>query len=164
MKSQFRLWSSEFSDNGKLSKIHEFNSLGGDGQNVSPKIDWSDVPDNTQSFALTIYDPDAPTGSGFWHWVIFNIPKSIRSLEQDAGNIATQLAPSETVQVLNDYGEPGFGGPCPPFGDEPNRYEFVLYALDTPKIELDKECTNALVRYYILQHAIENARIVAYYP
>ena len=163
MANLFRLWSADFQDNGTLSNAHEFNSFGGKGKNLSPQLEWENPPSDTKSFAFTLYDFDAPTGSGFWHWVIFNIPSDVRAIEQNAGDLSNKLAPSGAIQVRNDYGSHGFGGPCPPPGDKPHRYEFVLYALDIEKLDVDEQCTNAIARFLILQHSLGSARILAYY-
>lgn len=98
------------------------------GLNVSPQLSWSNVPDGTKSFALILFDPDAPTGSGFYHWVVANIPASVTS-------IAENTLPPGVVQGWTDYGESKFGGPCPPPGDPPHRYQFTVYALDVPTID-----------------------------
>lgn len=163
MDNNFRLWSSEFSDNGVLTKDHEFNSFGGNGKNLSPEIEWNNPPVDTKSFALTVYDPDAPTGSGFWHWVLLNISSDVRKLEQNAGDLANKLAPSGALQILNDYGFQGFGGACPPIGDKPHQYEFSLHALNIEKLDVDEKCTNAVARFLINQHSIEKVKIVAHY-
>jgi Raf kinase inhibitor-like YbhB/YbcL family protein len=97
------------------------------GENVSPQLSWSNVPEGTKSFALICFDPDAPTGSGFYHWIVANIPASVTS-------IAENTVPSGAVQGSNDYGESQYGGPCPPTGDSAHRYHFTVYALDTPSI------------------------------
>jgi Raf kinase inhibitor-like YbhB/YbcL family protein len=163
MTINFCLKSPEFVENGTLNKKHEFNSFGGDGNNLSPKLEWSNFPVNAKSFALTLYDPDAPTGSGFWHWIILNIPIDVCVLEKNAGDIESKYAPKNAIHIVNDYGFKGFGGPCPPSGDKPHRYEFVLHAIDVEKIDIDEKCTNAVARFMINQHSIEKAKTTAYY-
>ncbi|ACK66595.1 PEBP family protein [Rippkaea orientalis PCC 8801] len=163
MPTNFRLWSPEFSDQGKLSLDHEFNGFGGNGQNISPRLEWENPPADTKSFALTVYDPDAPTGSGFWHWVIFNIPSDLRVIEQNAGTVSTQLLPSEAIQLHNDYGFAGYGGALPPVGDPPHPYQFVLHALSVERLDINAETTNAVARFLMSSYVIENAMTVGYY-
>jgi Raf kinase inhibitor-like YbhB/YbcL family protein len=102
------------------------------GENVSPQLSWTGVPAGTQSFCLTCFDPDAPTGSGFWHWVVANIPARVTNLDEKA---ATKGLPSGVVQGYTDYGASHWGGPCPPPGDPSHRYIFTVYALDIPAID-----------------------------
>ena len=128
--AQLRVTSTTFHPGGMIPPSMAFAGCG--GQNVSPQLSWTEVPAGTQSFALTCFDPDAPTGSGFWHWVVANIPGSITSL--DANAAATGL-PLGATQGYTDYGASQWGGPCPPQGDHPHRYLFTVYALDVPSIE-----------------------------
>ena len=118
------------------------NGFGCTGGNVSPALVWANAPAGTQSFAVTVYDPDAPTGSGFWHWAVFNIPGSATGLAQGAGNTASAL-PRPAYGGVNDFLETGatggngnYGGPCPPQGDAPHRYVFTVYALAVDNIHL----------------------------
>lgn len=148
---------------GQLTIDQVFSGFGCAGKNISPSLRWTDAPKNTKSFALTVYDPDAPTGSGWWHWVIFNISAGTTELKTDAGNLQKNIAPKGSVQSVTDFGTPGFGGPCPPIGDKPHRYIFTIYALDVPKIDLDEKASPALVGYMLNQHAIEKASIISYY-
>ncbi len=123
------LASSTFEPNGAIPLKMVFDRCG--GQNISPQLAWSGFPSATKSFALTCFDPDAPTGSGFWHWVVANIPASVTSFAENAA--ATGL-PGGAVEGFTDYGVSHYGGPCPPAGDPPHRYVFTLYALDIPSI------------------------------
>jgi len=148
---------------GQLTIDQVFNGFGCTGKNISPELKWSDAPKNTKSFALTVYDPDAPTGSGWWHWVIFNISPETTELATDAGNPQKYLAPKGSVQSMTDYGKPGFGGACPPPGDKPHRYIFTLYALDIPKLDLDEKANAALVGFTLNMHAIAKASMISYY-
>jgi len=95
------------------------NVFGCEGGNISPSLSWSGAPADTKSFAITVYDPDAPTGSGFWHWVVFNIPSSTTSIPKDAGNEKKKLMPKGVIQSRTDFGTDGYGGPCPPPAGRP---------------------------------------------
>jgi Raf kinase inhibitor-like YbhB/YbcL family protein len=117
------------------------NGFGCKGQNVSPALQWRNAPAGTQSFALQVYDPDAPTGSGFWHWAVYNIPANVSALAQGAGNQLASL-PAGASGGNTDFMDTGatggngnYGGPCPPVGDAPHRYIFTLFALDLPNLE-----------------------------
>ena len=148
---------------GQATKKHEFNAFGGNGDNVSPDLFWENVPEGTKSFAITMYDPDAPTGSGWWHWLVFNIPKNVTKLVENAGNITLNLAPKGSVQSLTDYGTTGYGGPCPPVGHGFHRYIITIYALKAEKLELKESTNPAVVGYYLWKNTIEKASIITYY-
>lgn len=129
-ESHFSVTSTTFAAGATIPARVAFSACG--GENVSPQLSWSGFPPGTQSFALTCFDPDAPTGSGFWHWVVANIPARVTSLEESA---ATKGLPLGATQGFTDYGTSHWGGPCPPPGDPPHRYIFTVYALDIPSIE-----------------------------
>ncbi len=148
---------------GQLTIDQVFSGFGCTGKNISPQLKWMNAPKNTKSFAITVYDPDAPTGSGWWHWVIFNIPADTAEIKAGAGNPEKNLAPKGSVQSMTDYGKPGFGGACPPPGDKPHRYIFTIFALDVPRLDLDEKANAALVGYMLNQHAIEKASLISYY-
>src|SRR6059058_940360 len=126
----FTVRSDNFAEQGTLPKEHVHQAMGAGGQNVSPQLHWSGAPAGTKSFALTLYDPDAPTGSGWWHWVVFDIAAGTTSLAEGAVSSGGNLPPGAT-EGRTDFGTPGYGGPCPPPGDKPHRYIFTLYALKT---------------------------------
>ncbi|MEJ2039449.1 MAG: YbhB/YbcL family Raf kinase inhibitor-like protein [Desulfosarcinaceae bacterium] len=148
---------------GQLSKTQEFSGFGCSGKNISPSLKWMDAPENTKSFAVTVYDPDAPTGSGWWHWLIFNIPAETSELKTDAGNVKQGLSPKGSVQSINDYGLPGFGGACPPVGDKPHRYVFTVYALDVASLNLDAKTLPPVVGFTLNQHTLARATLIAYF-
>ncbi|UYO46727.1 YbhB/YbcL family Raf kinase inhibitor-like protein [Rhodopseudomonas palustris] len=129
-----KLTSPDIAEGATIAHEQLFNSFGCTGANVSPALSWSDAPAGTKSFAVTMYDPDAPTGSGWWHWVVFNIPATTTSLPKGAGDIAKGLMPEGTIQGLTDFGVPGYGGPCPPPGDKPHRYQITVFAVDVEKL------------------------------
>jgi Raf kinase inhibitor-like YbhB/YbcL family protein len=129
------------------------------GKNISPALSWSGAPNGTKSFALSIYDPDAPTGSGFWHWVVFNIPADVTSLTKGAGDPKSDAAPKGAVQSRTDFGTPGYGGPCPPKGDNPHHYQITIFALDTDKIDADENSTAAFVGFNLHFHTLAKATL-----
>lgn len=153
----FTLSSNDIS--GQLSSDEVFNGFGCTGKNISPELSWKDAPKGTKSFAITVYDPDAPTGSGWWHWVVFNIPKDKNTLEKGFGNKET----TNIVQSVTDYGITGFGGACPPLGDKAHRYVFTVYALDVESLDLDKKTNAAVVGFYVNSHTLAKSSIIAYY-
>jgi Raf kinase inhibitor-like YbhB/YbcL family protein len=146
-----------------ISNTHVFNGFGCSGKNISPRLKWTDAPKETKSFALTVYDPDAPTGSGWWHWSLVNIPASYKSLPLDFGRADQFKTKDDILQIRNDFGAHKFGGPCPPVGDKPHRYIFTLYALKTDKIDLDQGSAAALAGYMINQNAIAKSSFEALY-
>jgi Raf kinase inhibitor-like YbhB/YbcL family protein len=159
----FTLSSPDVAANSTMANANVFNGMGCSGGNISPQLVWSDAPAGTESFALTVYDPDAPTGSGFWHWVVANIPASVTGLARGAGTADGKALPAGSVQVATDFGVPGFGGPCPPTGDKPHRYIFTLFALKTPKLELPEHATAAVTGFMIHFNVIAQTGFTAYY-
>jgi Raf kinase inhibitor-like YbhB/YbcL family protein len=148
---------------GQLTIENVYAGFGCTGKNISPSLQWINAPKSAKSFALSVYDPDAPTGSGWWHWVIFNIPSDVMELKTDAGNIQKKIAPAGSIQSMTDFGKPGFGGACPPVGDKPHRYLFTVFALDVAKLDLDEKAGAALVGYMLNAHAIAKASLISYY-
>jgi len=146
---------------GQLTKTQEFNGFGCTGENISPALEWKDAPKGTKSFAITMYDPDAPTGSGWWHWSIFNIPASTTGIATNATR--SELLPKGATEGTNDYGVVGFGGACPPKGDGFHTYVITVYALDVEKLDINKETNQAVVGYMINAHTIAKSSIVSYY-
>jgi Raf kinase inhibitor-like YbhB/YbcL family protein len=157
------LASPDIAANSTIGTTHVFNSWGCTGANVSPRLEWNGAPEGTQSFALTVYDPDAPTGSGFWHWVVVNIPASAHALPPGAGTADGKGLPAGSLQVSTDFGAPGYGGPCPPVGDKPHRYIFTLYALKVPKLDLPEHATAAAAGFMIHFNVIDKASFTATY-
>lgn len=159
----FALSSPQIKAGGRIAQEQVFNSFGCTGGNVSPALEWKGAPADAKSFAVTVYDPDAPTGSGWWHWVVFNIPAGINGLPKNAGDPAAKLAPAGSVQSSTDFGKPGYGGPCPPAGDKPHRYQITVYALKIDKLPLDENAPAAMVGYYLRQNLIQKAVLQAKY-
>lgn len=145
---------------GQATAKDFFNSFGCTGQNTSPHLSWTDAPKDTVSFAVTIFDVDAPSGSGWWHWIIFNIPADTTELKPEAGDISKSIAPEGSVQGRNDYGTFGYGGPCPPPG-QLHQYLITVFALKT-KLDLDKDTVPAIIGFNINDNTIAKASIVIY--
>lgn len=139
-----------------------FNSFGCIGGNISPDLSWEGAPEGTKAFAVTSYDPDAPTGSGWWHWTVFNIPANTTKLEAGAGSTKKSALPKGAIQGQTDFGKPGYGGPCPPAGDKPHRYIFTVYALKD-SVPLKKDASGAMVGFYLRQLKLAEASIEAKY-
>ena len=146
-----------------MPKAQEFNGFGCSGGNLSPHLKWSDVPKGTKSFAITAYDPDAPTGSGWWHWQVVNIPVSVMEISTGAGDTKTNIVPTGSVQIKNDFGSRGFGGACPPENHGVHHYRFTVHALSVEKLELPDDASGALVGYMINAHTIESSTIESLY-
>lgn len=145
-----------------MKKAQEFQGFGCSGGNLSPKLSWSGAPKETKAYAIIAYDPDAPTGSGWWHWQIVNIPKAVTTLPSGAGDSSKKLTPKGSIQISNDYGIAGFGGACPPKDHGAHRYQFTVHAL-SKKLELPENPSSALVGYMINAHSLDSSTIEALY-
>lgn len=156
----FSLTSPQLSPGGLMNNEQVLNGFGCTGENISPQLDWSGEPSATKSFALTVYDPDAPTGSGWWHWVMFNIPADVHTLVK---GVSEGKLPAGTVQSRTDFGSPGYGGACPPVGNKPHRYQFTLWALDTDTLPLDQNAPAAMVGFYLNKHQLGKASLTVLY-
>jgi Raf kinase inhibitor-like YbhB/YbcL family protein len=156
--SKFSLTSADVK--GTFSQAQIFNGFGCTGGNVSPQLSWTGAPADTKSFALTVFDPDAPTGSGWWHWVVVNIPPTTTQLP--AGASPSKL-PAGALETRTDFGKPGYGGPCPPAGSAPHHYVFTLYALKVPKLDLDAQASGAMAGFMIRQNSLGSATFTATY-
>lgn len=158
---QFSVTSDDLIPGGELPMAHVHS--GASGEDQSPHLAWSGFPDTTRSFAVTVFDPDAPTACGWWHWQVINIPADVVSVARDAGRPDGSGLPDGAVQMRNDYGYSGFGGAGPPPGDMPHRYFFVVHALDTERLDLGPDTTNAVVGFHLTAHAVARATLVTTY-
>lgn len=147
---------------GQFTNEFVAGNFGCSGNNQSPELHWVNAPAGTKSFAVTMYDPDAPTGSGLWHWVIVNIPASTSQLKRGAGNTQAKLAPLESLQSINDTGAAGYQGPCPPEGDAPHRYLITVYALNTAQLGTTKSTTAAISGFLLNKASIAKASLIVY--
>ncbi len=160
------LTSNSFADGDYLDQAHilsESYGFGCAGGNTSPHLQWSGAPAETKSFALTCYDPDAPTGSGFWHWLVVNIPPEVTELRLDAGNPTSGLLPDGALQTRTDFGAPGYGGPCPPQGDHPHRYIFTLFAVKEGSLAVNADTMPAVVGFMLNFNTLEKATLMGLY-
>lgn len=161
--ADFHLSSPDIKAGSMIDKKFEFNGFGCAGENKSPVLNWSGAPAGTKSFAVTVYDPDAPTGSGWWHWSVINVPVNVTGLKSDAGAVGGANLPQGASQVRIDYGVAGWGGTCPPQGDKPHRYIFTVHALKIEKLEIPADATAALAGYMINGNSIAKASFTAKY-
>ncbi len=160
------LTSTSFEDDDYLGNAHilsEAHGFGCAGGNQSPQLTWSGAPEGTESFALTCFDPDAPTGSGFWHWVVVNIPPATTSLELGAGAADNGKLPAGALQVRTDFGAPGYGGPCPPAGDHPHRYLFTLHAVGVAALPVTADTSAAVVGFQLHFNTLDKASLMGLY-
>ena len=154
----FTVHSDDFSNLGPFVLAQYSKKLGiPGGGDVSPQLSWSGAPEETRSFAVTMFDPDAPTGSGFWHWAVYNIPASVTSLPADAANRAG--LPRGAVELMNDAGFRGFAGAAPPAGHGPHRYMVVVHAVDVESLNLPADATPASLGFALFTHTLARARI-----
>jgi Raf kinase inhibitor-like YbhB/YbcL family protein len=159
---KFLLKSADVKPGATLTEQQVFNGFGCSGANVSPQLAWANPPAGTKSFVVTVYDPDAPTGSGWWHWVVYNIPASATELAQGAGSNKAPL-PAGATQGRTDFGAPGFGGACPPVGDKPHRYIFTVSALKVEKLEAAADASPALIGFMTHANSLGKATFTATY-
>ena len=160
---EFVVTSAQIKKSGHIDTEQVLNGFGCQGGNVSPALQWRGAPVETKSFAVTVYDPDAPTGSGWWHWVVFNVPATADGVVKNAGDVQKNLLPAGSIQSRTDFGKPGYGGPCPPAGDKPHRYQFTVYALKTDTLPLDENAPAAMVGFYLHQNMIKKTLLNATY-
>lgn len=161
--AKLQISSLNISPNSTISNKHVFKGFGCSGENISPQISWNNAPIGTKSYALTVYDPDAPTGSGWWHYVAINIPATYSELPANFGATNSFKTKDGINQVRNDFGIYNFGGPCPPQGDKKHRYFFTIHALKVEKLDVPESATAALAGFMINQNTIAKASFAGYY-
>lgn len=152
----FEVSSNDIHEGQLMKSEFTFSGMGCTGDNISPQLSWKDAPEGTKSFAITVFDPDAPTGSGWWHWLALNIPANVSSVEQGS--------PMKNVlQTKNDFGTMSYGGACPPAGDGMHRYQYTVWALPQEKIDLPADISPAVVGYTLNSMALDKAVLTATY-
>ena len=157
----FTVTSTDCTDGEVMPTPQVSGMMGAGGEDVSPHLSWSGFPEETQGFAVTVYDPDAPTASGFWHWVVTGIPASVTELPRGAGDKEGSGLPEGARQLRNDGGFPGYVGDAPPAGHGPHRYFVVVHALDVADMDVPADATPAFHGFNLFSHTLARATLVA---
>ncbi|GLR73883.1 YbhB/YbcL family Raf kinase inhibitor-like protein [Aliivibrio sifiae] len=152
----FEVSSNDIHEGQLMKSEFTFSGMGCTGDNISPQLSWKDAPEGTKSFAITVFDPDAPTGSGWWHWLALNIPANVSSVVQGSPM-------KDVLQTKNDFGTMSYGGACPPAGDGMHRYQYTVWALPQEKIDLPADISPAVVGYTLNSMALDKAVLTATY-
>lgn len=158
--ASFEVTSTDVADGEALRTPQVSGVMGAGGEDTSPQLSWTGAPEGTQSYAVTVYDPDAPTASGFWHWAVFNIPADVTEL---ASNASKAGLPDGAVQLNNDARFPGYVGAAPPAGHGPHRYYVVVHAVDVASLDIPEEATPAYLGFNLFSHTLGRATIVGTY-
>ena len=161
METIFTLKTSSFDPKKPLPNKFVFNESGCRGDNISPALEWSGAPPETKSFAVTVFDPDAPTGHGWWHWTVVNIPANITRLEEGASN--DHHLPPGVIEGKTDYNQVGYGGACPPSGDKAHRYVFTVYALKSEKMNINSKTPGKVVKESLDAESLAKASFTVEY-
>jgi Raf kinase inhibitor-like YbhB/YbcL family protein len=159
----FELTSTDVREGEQMPLAQASGIFGAGGEDRSPQLSWSGFPEETRGFAVTMYDPDAPTASGFWHWAVANIPASVTELPSGAGDKDDPKLPDGAVQLRNDGGFAGFVGAAPPAGHGAHRYFVVVHAVDTEKLDVDADTSPAVLGFNLFFHTLGRASLVATY-
>lgn len=158
--ASFEVRSDDVRHGETLATAHVSGVFGAGGEDVSPQLSWSGAPEGTQSYAVTVYDPDAPTASGFWHWAAFNIPASVTELPSGASG---KNMPDGAVELKNDGGTVGYIGAAPPPGHGPHHYHVVVHAVDVPSLDVPADASPAFLGFNLFSHTLGRAMIVPVY-
>ena len=157
----FTLTSESVTNGRPLSKAQVSGIMGAGGEDVSPQLSWSGFPEETRSFAVTVYDPDAPTASGFWHWAVANLPATVTDLPAGVGD--GSVLPGSAITLVNDAGMRRYIGAAPPAGHGPHRYYIAVHAVKVEKLELSKDASPAYLGFNLFMNAIARAVIYGTY-
>lgn len=159
----FEVSSEDVKDGEKLSNPQVSGIFGAGGEDVSPQLAWSGFPEGTKSFVVTMYDPDAPTASGFWHWAVADIPANVTSLPRGAGNDTGSGLPANAFQLKNDGGQVRYIGAAPPSGHGKHRYFIVVHAVDVESLGVGKEASPAFLGFNLFFHTLGRATLIPWY-
>jgi Raf kinase inhibitor-like YbhB/YbcL family protein len=159
----FPVTSTDIADGDVLPMPHVSGVMGAGGADRSPQLSWSGFPEGTRSFAVTVFDPDAPTASGFWHWAVANIPAAVTELPAGAGDKVAPRLPDGAIQLRNDGGFAGYVGAAPPAGHGPHRYFVVVHAVDTETLDVTADTTPAVLGFNLFFHTVGRATMVVTY-
>jgi Raf kinase inhibitor-like YbhB/YbcL family protein len=161
--ASFQVTSDDVQDGQELQQPQLSGIFGAGGEDVSPQLSWEGFPDDTKSFAVTVYDPDAPTAAGFWHWAIVDIPADVTELPRGAGDEAGSGLPEGAFQLRNDGGMARFIGAAPPEGHGRHQYYFVVHAVDVDSLGIDQDATPAFLGFNLFSHTLGRGTIVSWY-
>lgn len=160
---EFTLTSDDITHGDALDDPQASGRMGAGGEDVSPQLSWSGSPEETKSFAVTVYDPDAPTASGFWHWAVFNLPVTTTSLPADAGNDSGDKLPEGAIQLRNDAGTRNYVGAAPPENHGTHEYHVVVHAVDVESLDIPEDASTAFLGFNLFSHTVGRARIIGTY-
>jgi Raf kinase inhibitor-like YbhB/YbcL family protein len=158
---ELNVTSTDISQGQRLPDPHASGRMGAGGEDRSPQLSWSGAPQGTRSYAVTCYDPDAPTQSGFWHWAVADIPPDVTELPSGAGDVDNPRMPAGALTLRNDAGLRGYVGAAPPEGHGPHRYIFAVHAVDTDSLGLPDDATPAYLGFNLFSHTVARGTIVA---
>ena len=162
-KPSFSVTSTDVADGKTLSRPQVSGIFGAGGEDASPQLSWSGFPKETKSFVVTMFDPDAPTASGFWHWAVLDLPANVTELPTNAGDPAASKLPAKAITLKNDGGGPRYIGAAPPKGHGPHRYFVVVHAVDVESLGLSPDASCALLGFYLFSHTLARAVLVPTY-
>lgn len=157
----FKAWSNSLKEGKTIANKYIFRGMDCNGNNISPPLEWSNAPEGTQSFAVTVHDPDAPKIGGWWHWAVVNIPPNICFLDEGSSNMNN--LPTGAIEVKTDFGDIHYGGPCPPKGDTPHHYIFTVYALKKSQVHLSPNSTPGSIKHDLEHDSLAKASFTLEY-
>jgi hypothetical protein len=157
---EFSVTSPDFSEGDPLPMSARSGIAGAGGDDRSPELRWSGAPADTRSYVVTVYDPDAPTGSGFWHWAVYDIPATSSGLAADSGSPGSGLLPAGAVTVSNEFRMPRYLGAAPPSGHGQHRYVFTVSAIDVDHLDIDEDATPAVLGFTLRDHLVGRAQLM----